>query len=206
MERVASDIKFVLRSFAKSPLFVAVALLSLALGIGANSAIFSLLDQVLLRSWPVKDPQQLVALDWHGTISGFVWNEHTFSYPMYKEFRDDSKEWMDGVVARFDAPVDVGWNGSAERKNAEVVSGNYFQVLGVGTAIGRTLTPEDDKVKNAEPYVVLSYGYWQKRFGGSPAVLNQVVDVNHRPMTVVGVAQRGFRGTDTGAPADLFVP
>ncbi|HEX3682779.1 MAG TPA: ABC transporter permease [Bryobacteraceae bacterium] len=206
MERVASDIKFVLRSFAKSPLFVVVALLSLALGIGANSAIFSLLDQVLLRSWPVKDPQQLVAFDYHGTISGFIWNMHTFSYPMYKEFRDGSKEWMEGVVARFDAPVDVGWKGAAERKNAELVSGNYFAVLGVGTAIGRPLTPDDDKVKNAEPYVVLSYGYWQKRFGGSAAVLNQVLDVNHRPMTVVGVAQRGFRGTDAGAPADLFVP
>ena len=206
MERAVSDIKFVLRSFAKSPLFVTVALLSLALGIGANSAIFSLLDQVLLRSWPVRDPQQLVAFDWHGDVSGFVWNMHTFSYPMYKEFRDGSKEWMDGVVARFDAPVDVGWKGAAERKSVEVVSGNYFEVLGVGTAIGRALTPDDDKVKNAEPYVVLSYGYWQKRFGGSPSVLNQVVDVNHRPMTVVGVAERGFRGTDGGNPADLFVP
>jgi len=206
MERAWSDMKFVLRSFRKSPLFVMVALVSLALGIGANSAIFSLLDQVLLRSLPVKDPQQLVALDDHGTKSGFIWNEHTFSYPMYKELRDGSKEWMEGVVARFDVPVDVGWKGAAERKNAEVVSGNYFDVLGVGTAMGRTLTPEDDQVKNAEPYVVLSYGYWQKRFGGSPAVLNQVVDVNHRPMTVVGVAERGFRGTDTGAPADIFLP
>src|ERR1700685_4197708 len=206
MERVLSDLKFVLRSFTNSPLFVVVALLSLALGVGANSAIFSLLDQVLLRSLPVKDPQQLVALDWHGSISGFIWNMHTFSYPMYKEFRDGSKDLMDGMVARFDAPVDIGWKGTAERKNVEVVSGNYFDVLGVGTAIGRTLTAEDDKVKNVEPYVVLSYGYWQKRFGGSPAVLNQVLDVNHRPMTVVGVAQRGFRGTDTGSPADLFVP
>lgn len=206
MERAASDLKFVLRSFVKSPLFVTVAVLSLALGIGANTAIFSLLDQVLLRSLPVKDPQQLVALDWDGTFSGFRWNNHTFSYPGYLEFRDHSKEWMEGVAARFGVPVDVGWKGTAERKTVEVVSGNYFEVLGVGPALGRILTPEDDRVKNAEPYVVLSYGYWQKRFGGSAAVLNQVLDVNNRPMTVVGVAQRAFRGTDAGTPADLFVP
>lgn len=206
MERLISDLKFVLRSYMKSPLFAAVAVLSLALGIGANAAIFSLLDQVLLRSWPVKDPQQLVAFDWDGKASGFLWNTHTFSYPMYKEFRDGSKEWMDGVAARFVSPVDVGWNGGAERKCAELVTGNYFDVLGVGAALGRPFTPDDDRVKNAEPYVVLSFGYWQKRFGGSAWVLNRTIDVNHRPMTIVGVAQRGFRGTDTGSPADLFVP
>lgn len=206
MDRIASDLKFVLRTCVKSPLFVTVAVLSLALGIGANSAIFSLLDQVLLRSLPVKDPQQLVVPNWDGSISGFVWNMHTFSYPEYVEFRDHSKDLLDGLAARFGTPVDVGWKGSAERKNAELVSGNYFEVLGVSAAIGRTLTPEDDKVKNAEPYVMLSYAYWQKRFGGSTAVLDQVVDINNRPMTVVGIAQRGFRGVDPGSLADIFVP
>lgn len=206
VERILSDLKFVLRSCVKSPLFVTVAVLSLALGIGANSAIFSLLDQVLLRGLPVKDPQQLVVLDWDGSVSGFVWNMHTFSYPMYVEFRDGSKDLLDGLAARFGTPVDVGWKGTAQRENAELVSGNYFQVLGVQAAAGRMLTPEDDKVKNAEPYIVLSYAYWQKRFAGSQAVLNQVVDVNNRPMTVVGVAQRGFRGVDAGNPADIFVP
>ena len=206
MERVLRDLKFVLRSLMKSPLFAVVAILSLALGIGANAAIFSLLDQVLLRSLPVKDPQRVVALDWDGIISGFLWNMHTFSYPEYLGLRDHSRDVLEGLAARFPTPVDVGWRGSAERKNAELVSGNYFEVLGVGAAIGRTLTPEDDKVRNAEPYVVLSYGYWHKRFGGSPAILNQTLDINNHPMTVVGVARRGFRGLDAGTPAEVFLP
>lgn len=206
MERVFTDLKFVLRSLIKSPLFAAVAVVSLALGIGANAAIFSLLDQVLLRSLPVKDPQQLVALDWDGTASGFFWNVHTFSYPEYVAFREDSHDVLAGLAARFPTPVDVGWHGSAERKFAELVSGNYFEVLGVGTAVGRTLTPADDKVRNAEPYVVLSYGYWQKRFGGRPPILNQTIDINNHPMTVIGVAQRGFRGIDPATPADVFMP
>lgn len=206
MDRIKSDLKFVLRSCVNSPLFVTVAVLSLALGIGANSAIFTLLDQVLLRSLPVQAPQQLVMLRWDGTISGFVFDLHTFSYPEYVEFRDGSKDLLDGLAARFGTPADIGWKGVAERNNIELVSGNYFKVLGVGAAIGRTLTPNDDQTRNAEAYVVLSYPYWQKRFGGSTAILNQVIDVNERPMTVIGIAQRGFRGTDTGNPADVFVP
>lgn len=206
MERVASDLKFTLRSLARNPLFVTVAVVSLALGIGANSAIFSLLDQVMLRTLPVKDPQRLVSMDWDGAFSGHMYDEHTFSYPMYRAFRDKTGKLFEGVIGRFGAPVNIGWNGVAERANAEVVSGNYFEVLGVGTAMGRALTPDDDQLKGAEPYVVLSFGYWQKRFGGSPAILNQTVDVNNHPMTVVGVAQGRFRGTDAATPADVFVP
>lgn len=206
MQGVSSELKFVLRSLAKSPLFTGVAVLSLALGIGANSAIFSLLDQVMLRSLPVKDPQQLVSLDWDGAFSGFAWGPHTFSYPMYTAFRDNTNTVFSGVMARFGAQIDVGWKGAAERANAELVSGNYFQVLGVGTALGRPLTPGDDSLRNADPYVVLSYGYWQKRFGGNTGVLNQTVYVNGHPMTVVGLAQRGFKGADPGQIADVFVP
>jgi predicted permease len=206
VERIASDLKFVLRSLARSPLFVVVAVLSLALGIGANSAIFSLLDQVLLRALPVKDPPRLVSMDWDGAFSGFMWNNHTFSYPMYVDFRDKTGNLFDGVIARFGSTVDLGWRGVAERTNAEAVSGNYFDVLGVGTVVGRSLTADDDKIKRAEPYVMLSYGCWQKRFGGNLSILNQTVEVNSHPMTVIGVAQRGFRGTDAGAPTDVFVP
>lgn len=206
MDRVLSDLKFVLRSLRKSPLFTTVAILSLALGIGANSAIFSLLDQVLLRTLPVKDPQRLVSFEWNGHFAGFAAGPGTFSYPMYTAFRNQTSDVFDGVLARFGTPVDIGWNGAAERANAELVSGNYFQVLGAGAAIGRTLTPADDKVRDAEPYVVLGYSYWQKRFGGDPAVLNRVVDVNGHPMTVVGIAQRGFTGADPGSRADVFIP
>ncbi len=203
---MTSDLKFVLRSLGRSPLFVIVAVLSLALGIGANSAIFSLLDQVILRSLPVKDPQRLVSMDWDGTFSGSARNDHSFSYPMYAAFRDKATNLFDGVIARFQTPVDLGWRGAAERANAELVSGNYFEVLGVPAAIGRTLTPNDDKLKNGEPYAVLSYAYWQKRFGGNPAVLNQAIDINNHPMTVVGITMQGFKGTEVGSPADVFVP
>jgi predicted permease len=206
MERLLFDLKFVLRSLARSPLFTAVAVLSLALGIGANSAIFSLLDQVLLRSLPVEDPQQLVSLDWDGDFSGYQFGRHTFSYPMYLGFRDGTADVFSGVVARFTSAVDVGWKGVAERADAELVSGNYFGVLGVRSAIGRPLTPQDDQARGTSPYVVLSYSYWQKRFGGNPGILNETVDVNSHPMTVVGVLSPGFRGTNAGRPVDIFVP
>jgi predicted permease len=206
MEAIRADLKFVLRSLSKSPLFVAVAVASLALGIGANSAIFSLLDQVLLRSLPVKEPKQLVLVDWDGAFSGRAENDHAFSYPMYADFRDKNPGVFQGLLAHFPTSLDVRWKGSAERANGELVSGNYFEVLGVGTAIGRTLTPDDDKIKGAAPYAVLSYGYWQRRFGGSTAILNQTIGINDHPMTVVGVAERGFKGTDVGAAPDVFVP
>jgi hypothetical protein len=206
MGHVTSDLKFVLRSLGRSPLFVLVAVMSLALGIGANSTIFSLLDEVLLRSLPVKDPQPLVSMDWDGTFSGSARNDHAFSYPMYVGFRDKTENIFAGVLARYATPVDLGWRGAAERANAELVSGNYFDVLGVGTAIARTLTANDDKLKAGEPYLVLSYGYWQKRFGGNPSVLNQTVDINNHPMMVVGVAQRGFRGTEVGSPRTFSFP
>lgn len=205
-ERVFPELKFVLRSLVKNPLFTGVAIISLALGIGANAAIFSLLDQVLLRSLPVKNPQQLVSFDWDGTFSGFAWGAHTFSYPMYSSFRDKTGGIFSGVIARFGTQIDVSWKGIAERANGELISGNYFPVLGVAAAVGRTLTPGDDLRRNAEPHVVLSYGYWQKRFHQNPSVLNQVVDVNGHPMTVIGIAQRGFRGTDPSAVADVFLP
>src|ERR1700749_4849461 len=131
MQASISELKFVVRSLARSPLFTATAVLSLALGIGANSAIFSLLDQVLLRALPVKDPQQLVYLNWKGEFSGFTFGNHAFSYPMYIGFRDRTSDIFQGVIARFTTAVDVGSKGVAERADAELVSGNYFGVLGV---------------------------------------------------------------------------
>src|SRR5438105_15348358 len=121
MDQVTSDLKFVLRSLGRSPLFVLVALISLSLGIGANSAIFSLLDQVLLRSLPVKDPQRLVSMDWDGTFSGSARNDHAFSYPMYVGFREKTENIFAGVLARYAPPVELGWRGAAERANAQLV-------------------------------------------------------------------------------------
>src|SRR5215469_11870300 len=110
-----ADLRFALRNLRRTPVFAIVAIVSLALGIGANAAIFSLLDQVLLRSLPVKNPQQLVSFDWDGTFSGFAWGAHTFSYPMYTSFRDKTAGIFSGVIARFGTQIDVGWKGVAER-------------------------------------------------------------------------------------------
>jgi predicted permease len=207
MGSLRSDLRFVVRSLLRSPLFVLVAVGSLALGIGANTAIFSLMDQVMLRSLPIKNPQELVTLKWTGVFSGGQYRGHSpFSFPMYKALRDRTGEVFNGVAADFQEFVDIGWRGVAERAQGYAVSGNYFQTMGVRAALGRTLQPHDDLVKDAEPYVVLSYGYWQRRFGGDPSILNQTVELNGRPMTVVGVLQPGFKGTDIGNPGDIYAP
>ena len=207
MGTLRSDLKFVLRSLSQSPLFVLVALLSLALGIGANSAIFSLMDQVLLRSLPVKDPKQLVWMDWDGSFRGRMMNDHAFSYPMYQTFRDKNPGLFTGVASRFVTTVDLQKDkGTPNRARAELVSGSYFDVLGVGPAMGRLLEPKDDLVKDGSPYVVLSYGLWMNRFGGDANILNQAILINGHPMTVVGVTQQGFKGFEVGVNSELFIP
>ncbi|HUO31782.1 MAG TPA: ABC transporter permease [Bryobacteraceae bacterium] len=206
------DLRFALRTLARSPLFTAVAVLSLALGIGANTAIFSLLDQVLYRSLPVRDPQSLTVLhvDEHSPGNSSSDNSQSvFSYPMYKDLRDRQPSGgavFSGVVARSHQPVSVSWNGQTERARAEVVSGNLFQVLGVPAAIGRTLRQDDDGAPGAHPVIVLSHDYWTRRFGGEPGVLNLKVDVNGYPMVVVGVAAAGFRGVLSGEDPDIYAP
>ena len=199
--------KLALRNLLRNPAFAATAVLSLALGIGANTAIFTLTYQILLRVVPVKDPQRLVAFHWTGQFIGGSTRgyEDSFSYPMYADLRGSSDAFT-GIAARYQDAVDVSDKGPAERATAELVSGNYFDVLGVMPALGRMLTPDEDKRKGGEPYVVLSYDYWQRRFGGDPSALNRAIDVNGHPMTVVGVAQRGFQGLSLMSPADLFVP
>lgn len=203
-----TDLRFALRTLRRSPVFAVVAVLSLALGIGANTAIFSLLDQVLLRALPVREPQRLVVFHVAEHFPGWSMadaHESVFSYPMYKDFRDGSRVF-DGVVARAGAPVSVSDGGATERAGAEIVSGNYFQVLGVTPLVGRNLVPEDDGAPGAHPVVMLSHGYWRRRFGASPAVLGRKITVNGHPMLVVGVAPPGFHGVIGGRTPDLFVP
>jgi predicted permease len=206
------DLRFALRTLARSPLFTAVAVLSLALGIGANTSIFSLLDQVLYRSLPVRDPRALVVLhvdDHSPGLSSSDNHESVFSYPMYRDLRGNLPNGgavFSGVVARSGDPVSVSWNGQTERAQAEIVSGNLFTVLGVPAAIGRTFTPEDDGAPGAHPVVVLSHDYWIRRFAGEPGVLNVKVAINGHPMVVIGVAPAGFRGVLSGESPDLFVP
>jgi predicted permease len=202
------DLRFALRTLARSPLFTAVAVLSLALGIGANTSIFSLLDQVLYRSLPVRDPRSLIVFHVDDHSSGMSSSDNkqsVFSYPLYRDLRDRSAGFS-GVVARAGEPVSVSWNGQTERARAEIVSGNLFEVLGVSAAIGRAFTPEDDGAPGAHPVVMLSHDYWVRRFAGEPGILNVKVAINGHPMIVIGVAPAGFRGVLSGENPELFVP
>ena len=205
MNALSRDIRHAIRSLRQAPGFVLVVVLTLGLGIGANTAIFSLMDQVLLRPLPVHDPSALVLLDGPGAFQGRTVNLTTFSYPMYVDFRDRN-EVFSGVLARFPLSTTVVWRGASERANGELVSGNYFDVLGVRPALGRVLNGADDRVPGAHPIAVLSYGYWQRRFGGDPLVLNQTITVNGHPLTIVGVSARGFAGVQVGQAADVMLP
>src|SRR5215217_7312293 len=205
MNAVAQDLRYAVRTLVKSPGFTVIVVLTLALGIGANTAIFSLTDQLLLRLLPVKSPEALVVLDGPGAFQGRTFNNGTFSYPMYRDFRDQNTAF-DGVLARFPAPLTLMTNGQAERVSGELVSGNYFDVLGVRAHIGRTFTQEDDRTPGGHPVAMLTYRYWTRRFDRSPAVLNSSVTLNGQPMTIVGVTPPGFFGIAVGENPDVFVP
>ncbi|HEX5227800.1 MAG TPA: ABC transporter permease [Bryobacteraceae bacterium] len=205
MQSIGKDIQFAWRAFRKSPVFTAVALLSLALGIGANTAIFTLLDQVLLRLLPVKNPQELVLLGPRGANYGSNWNDHALSYPMYRDFQANNTVFS-GMFCRFEYVFNLGFNGNTERADGELVSGTYFPVLGVGAAMGRTLGPDDDKTPGGHPVAVLSYDYWISRFSGDHSIVGKTVAVNGHNFTVVGVAQQGFAGVDPSDPTKVFLP
>jgi predicted permease len=203
------DFRYALRGLSKSPMFVLVALLSLGLGIGANTAIFSLLDQALLRMLPVRHPEQLVIFSTPGPRQGHIdtsYNDKvTFSYPAYREMRDRNQVFS-GTMARYPVSFSLSWRDRTERITGELVTGNYFDVLGVGAAIGRTFIADDDRVRGAQPVVMLSYPYWRSRFGGNPAVLNQTILLNNHPMTIIGVAENGFKSVGTTEAPKVFVP
>ncbi len=205
MAHLWQDVRFALRTLKKSPVFVAVAVLSLALGIGANTAIFSLVDQILLRLLPVKDPEQLVLLWGQGQHYGSNNGPNKLSYPMYQDFRAHN-EVFSGMFARYNMAMSVSSDGKTERVDGEIVSGTYFPVLGVGAAIGRVFDENDDKVIGGAPYAVLSYRYWISRFAGSPSVIGKKLILNGYPITVVGVSQAGFDGTDPTSSPQIRVP
>jgi len=205
MNHLLADLRFALRSFVKAPVFTAVAGLSLAFGIGANTAIFSLVDQVLLRALPVQDPDRLVLLTSHGSHYGNNWGMNSFSYLMYRDFRDQNKVFS-GLLGRFGTSLSMSHTGETERVQGELVSGNYYQVLGVEAAVGRLISPEDDRLGGAAPVAVLNYDYWQTRFGGDRKIVGQTIRLNGYPMTVIGVAQAGFYGVDLGSSPQVVVP
>lgn len=209
MTGLLQDARYALRQLRKSPGFAAVAVITLALGIGANTAIFTLLDQALLRTLPVKEADRLVLLRFSGVDSGHVSSrtdeQFYFSYPMYRDLRDRNPVF-DGVIATDWAQAGVQWHDQPELVSAELVTGNYFEVLGVRPALGRLFVSPDDVVAHANPLVVLSFNYWQRRFAADPSILNQRILVNGSPFTVVGVAQQGFHSAVMGDTPALFAP
>jgi putative ABC transport system permease protein len=209
MRTLWQDVKYGLRMLAKNPGFTAIAVTTLALGIGANTAIFSVLNQVLLRRLPVASPERLVILKSPGPKRGHVWSDgddsEIFSYPLYKGLAKNTAVF-DGVIARYQFSASIASNGQTERGSGELVSGNYFETLGVRPALGRLLMPADDDVQGAHPVLVLSHGYWTQHFGGDSGVLNHTILVNNTVMTIVGVAQKGFTGIQVGQTPDIFVP
>jgi predicted permease len=209
MENLLQDVRFGLRTLGKNPGFTLVAILTLALGIGANAAIFSLTDQVLLRLLPVERPRELVVLSSPGVGHGRIWSDieggPSFSYPMYKDLRDRN-EVFTGLLARYHLQVNVAGEGQSQLAEGELVTGNYFQVLGVRPFLGRVLTVQDETAPGANPVTVLSYGYWTRHFGSDPNILNKQLALNGNSLTVVGVARPGFAGVQVGQIPDLFIP
>ena len=200
---------------AKHPGFTAIAVFTLALGIGANTGIFTILRQVVLQRLPVPHPEQLVLLYSPGPKQGHVSSDESgapgdegaesFSYPMYANLRDRNSVFT-GLAAKDTFSATLTYRGNTERARADVVSGNYFETLGVTAAIGRTFEPADTVAQGGNPVVMLSNGYWKSRFGSDPGVLNQGVLVNNRPMTVVGVVSAGFDGIQPGFVPELYIP
>ena len=201
------EILFTLRSLAKAPVFTAAAILSLALGIGANTAIFTLVDQILLRMLPVENPQDLVQFRLEGGRFGSQSGDgrHTFAHPQYLRFRDRNTV-LSGLTGTRGESVSLVGGDRSEMIGVSIVAGNYFQVLGVRPHIGRMLMPSDDVHKNAHPVAVLQYDFWQNRFGGKTDIIGQQIRLNGTPFKVLGVAQPGFEGTDTGLPTRAWVP
>ncbi|MGH9674432.1 MAG: ADOP family duplicated permease, partial [Bryobacteraceae bacterium] len=191
---------------SRSPMFALVAILSLALGIGANTAIFSLMDQLMLRPLPVKEPDRLVMLFQRGAHNGSNMGARMHSYPIYQDFQQKAAPLAE-VLCRRLAAASVSVNNHTERVEAEMVSGNYFTMLGVKPAIGRVFNSrEDDRVYKGHPVVVLDHDYWVRRFNRNPRVVGQKILVNNFPMTIVGVSEAGFAGFDPARAPQIRVP
>src|SRR5215469_12005259 len=206
MTSILSDLRFSLRTIRRSPLFAAVAILSLALGIGANTAIFTLMDQLMLRQLPIKDPEQLVMLYQRGAHNGNNMGYRMHSYPLYRDLQQKAAPFSE-VICRRLIETSVSVEKGTERVDGEMVSGNYFSMLGVQPAAGRLFSSqEDDRVSMGHPVVVLSYDYWVTRFNRDPRAVGKKILVNNYPMTIVGVSAAGFYGLDPASSPQIWVP
>jgi len=200
LERLLQDLRYAVRVLRRSPTFTAVAVISLALGIGANVAIFSLFNALMLRWLPVWHPEQLVSIYRTGG-----WGRGFASYPLYLALRE-RKDLFEGVLARSGViRVRLGTD-SPEFVGKEFVSGDYFQVLGIRPALGRLFIEENNRTPGAQPLVVLSYDFWRSRFGSDPSILGRVIHVDEQPLTVIGVAEPRFHGVEAEHRAEVWVP
>ena len=208
MDSLRQDFVYALRVLGKNPGFVTAAVLSLALGIGANTAVFGLADTALLRTLAVEEPHEILLLEWVsgprraiGSISGWLnrteggmQTSGSFSYPAYLHLRDHNRVFRETFAFTDLYRLSLAVGGEAELADGQVVSGNYFDALGVRAAAGRLIGLEDDRVA-ADPVAVISHGYWQRRFAGDRDVIGETILINAAPFTVVGVMPRGFDGT-----------
>ncbi len=210
-ESLTQDIHYGVRAMLRSPVLTAVALISLALGIGANTAIFSLINAVMLRSLPVKEPSQLVLVGdgtWNGISDGFPITQ-LYSYPFYREMQRKNEVFSD-VAAIFSMTNGIhGWvegHDGTEPMNVQLVSGTYFPTLGVQALMGRALTDEDDNTEGDHPVAVVSYAWWNRALAKDPAVLGKKIKLGDTTFNIVGVAPPEFFGTKVGAAPDIWVP
>ncbi|MGA3212612.1 MAG: ABC transporter permease [Terriglobales bacterium] len=212
MTGLTQDLRYALRQLRRSPGFTTTAVLTLALGIGANTAIFTVVNTLLLKMLPVRDPEQLVVVgdpELANTRSNGTPRTDIFSYPLYKEFRDHSSVFTGLCAAATDHGVEVkAGDGSASDDKAlgRMVSGNYFNVLGLQAAMGRLFSNSDDTAENANPVAVLGFGYWQRKFAQSSTIIGKDIRLNGYPFTVVGVAPAGFDGDVVGETMAVYVP
>jgi len=199
------DMRYALRVLRRAPLFTGVAILSLALGIGANAAIFTLINQLILQQLPVKHPEQLILLSARGKHYGSNNGPNALSYPMYQDFRDKNQVFS-GMFARVGSTLSLTSEGRTELAAGEFVTGNYFPVLGVGAAIGRVFTASDDLMQGANPVAVLSYRYWKTRFNGDPGVIGRKITLDGYPFTIIGVSAATFDGIAPGYSPQIRIP
>src|SRR5690348_9382916 len=220
-DTLLQDLRFASRMLRKSPGFTAVAVLTLALGIGANTAIFSLIDAALLRSLPVREPQRLVVFQWSALHSPntkgeyrymscpptSIGGEHgcSFSYPMFQQFLSLQDVFSSVTALGGDVGLNLRGNGPARFVHGELVSGQVFDTLGARAAVGRAFAPSDDK-PGASGVAVLGYGYWQSAFGGDPAVVGKAIWLNNVPVTIVGVAAKEFPSLDPATARQMWLP
>lgn len=217
--QIAQDLRYGLRQLGRSPGFTLAVVLSLALGIGANTAIFSLIDAVMLRMLPVKSPERLVLLNWvsqkrpaaMAVQSGYIdssdtrWNSPSFAYPSFEEFRAHNQAFASVFGFTPISRANINIDGQASLAEGELVTGDYFSGLGVSPILGRVIAADDEK-PSAPRVAVISYGYWSRQFGSSPAVIGKNIDIKTVPFTIIGVAPPEFFGIQPGRAIDFWAP